>query len=73
MGRRKGKTYFTLVHAIHEAMIKSCRNIVIYVANDSCIKICRERLDEMLNPLYLVSDISDNSYYLVNGSSITLR
>lgn len=73
MGRQKGKTYFTLVHAIHEAMIKSCRNIVIYVANDSCIKICRERLDEMLNPLYLVSDISDNSYYLVNGSSITLR
>lgn len=73
MGRQKGKTNFTLVHAIREAMIKGGRNIVIYVANESCIKICRERLDEMLNPLYLVSDTSNNRYNLVNGSSITLR
>ena len=73
MGRQKGKTNFILVHAIREAMIKGGRNIVIYVANESCIKICRERLDEMLNPLYLVSDTSNNRYNLVNGSSITLR
>lgn len=73
MGRQKGKTNFTLVHAIREAMIKGGRNIVIYVANESCIKICRERLAEMLNPLYLVSDTSNNRYNLVNGSSITLR
>ena len=69
MGRQKGKTNFTLVHAIREAMIKGGRNIVIYVSN----KICRERLAEMLNPLYLVSDTSENRYNLVNGSSITLR
>ena len=69
MGRRKGKTNFTLVHAIREAMIKGGRNIVIYVANESCVKICRERLAEMLNPLYLVSDTSNNRYNLVNGSS----
>lgn len=73
MGRRKGKTNFTLVHAIREAMIKGGRNIVIYLANESCIKICRERLAEMLNPLYLVSDTSNNRYNLINGSSITLR
>lgn len=73
VGRRKGKTNFTLVHAIREAMIKGGRNIVIYVANESCIKICRERLAEMLNPLYLVSDTSNNRYNLINGSSITLR
>lgn len=73
MGRQKGKTNFILVHAIREAMIKGGRNIVIYVANDSCIKICRERLAEMLNPLYLVSDTSNNRYNLINGSSITLR
>ena len=73
MGRQKGKTNFTLVHAIREAMIKGGRNIVIYVANENCIKICRERLAEMLNPLYLVSDTSNNRYNLVNGSSITLR
>lgn len=73
MGRQKGKTNFTLVHGIREAMIKGGRNIVIYVANENCIKICRERLAEMLNPLYLVSDTSNNRYNLVNGSSITLR
>ena len=73
MGRQKGKTNFTLVHAIREAMIKGGRNIVIYVSNENCIKICRERLAEMLNPLYLVSDTSENRYNLVNGSSITLR
>ena len=73
MGRQKGKTNFTLVHAIREAMIKGGRNIVIYVANENCIKICRERLAEMMNPLYLVSDTSNNRYNLVNGSSITLR
>lgn len=73
MGRQEGKTNFTLVHAIREAMIDGGRNIVIYVANESCIKICRERLAEMLNPLYLVSDTSKNRYNLVNGSSITLR
>ena len=73
MGRREGKTTFVLIHAIREAMIKGGRNIVIYVANESCIKICRERLAEMLNPLYLVSDTSNNRYNLVNGSSITLR
>lgn len=73
MGRQEGKTNFTLVHAIREAMIAGGRNIVIYVANESCIKICRERLAEMLNPLYLVSDTSNNRYNLVNGSSITLR
>ena len=73
MGRQKGKTNFTLVHAIREAMIKGGRNIVIYVANENCIKICRERLAEMLNPLYLVSDTSENRYNLVNGSSIMLR
>ncbi|MBO5826930.1 MAG: terminase family protein [Paludibacteraceae bacterium] len=73
MGRQKGKTNFTLVHAIREAMIKGGRNIVIYVSNENCIKICRERLAEMLNPLYLVSDTSNNKYNLVNGSSITLR
>ena len=73
VGRQKGKTNFTLVHAIREAMIKGGRNIVIYVANESCIKTCRERLAEMLNPLYLVSDTSNNRYNLINGSSITLR
>lgn len=73
MGRREGKTTFALIHAIHEAMIKDGRKIVIYVANESCIKICRERLAEMLNPLYLVSYTSNNRYNLVNGSSITLR
>lgn len=73
MGRQEGKTTFVLIHAMREAMIKGGRNIVIYVANDSCIKICRERLSEMLNPLYLVSDTSNNKYNLVNGSSITLR
>lgn len=73
MGRREGKTTFALIHAIREAMIKGGRNIVIYVANEGCIKICRERLAEMLNPLYLVSDTSNNKYNLVNGSSITLR
>lgn len=73
MGRQKGKTNFTLVHAIREAMIKGGRNIVIYVANENCVKICRERLAEMMNPLYLVSDTSNNRYNLVNGSSITLR
>ena len=73
MGRQKGKTNFTLVHAIREAMKKGGRNIVIYVANESCVKICRERLAEMMNPLYLVSDTSNNRYNLVNGSSITLR
>ena len=73
MGRQKGKTNFTLVHAIREAMIKGGRNIVIYVANENCVKICRERLAEMLNPLYLVSYTSNNRYNLVNGSSITLR
>ena len=73
MGRREGKTTFALIHAIHEAMIKDGRNIVIYVANESGIKICRERLAEMLNQLYLVSDTSNNRYNLVNGSSITLR
>ena len=73
MGRREGKTTFVLIHAIREAMIDGGRNIVIYVANESCIKICRERLAEMLNQLYLVSDTSKNRYNLVNGSSITLR
>ena len=73
MGRREGKTTFALIHGIREAMIKGGRNIVIYVANESCIKICRERLAEMMNPLYLVSDTSNNRYNLVNGSSITLR
>lgn len=73
MGRQKGKTNFTLVHAIREAMIKGGRNIVIYVSNENCIKICRERLAKMLNTLYLVSDTSNNRYNLVNGSSITLR
>ena len=73
MGRQKGKTNFTLVHAIREAMIKGGRNIVIYLANENCIKICRERLAEMLNSLYLVSDTSNKRYNLVNGSSITLR
>jgi hypothetical protein len=73
MGRREGKTTFVLIHAIREAMIKGGRNIIIYVANESCIKICRDRLAEMLNPLYLVSDTSKNRYNLVNGSSITLR
>lgn len=73
MGRQEGKTNFTLVHAIREAMINGGRNIIIYVANESCIKICRERLAKMLNPLYLVSDTSNNRYNLINGSSITLR
>ena len=73
MGRREGKTTFALIHAIHEAMIKDGRNIVIYVANESCIKICRERLAEMLNPLYLVSNTSNTRYNLINGSSITLK
>lgn len=73
MGRREGKTTFALIHAIREALKRSGSNIVIYVANESCIKICRERLAEMLNPLYLVSDTSNNRYNLVNGSSITLR
>ena len=73
MGRREGKTTFVLIHAIREALKRSGSNIVVYVANESCIKICRERLAEMLNPLYLVSDTSNNKYNLVNGSSITLR
>ena len=73
MGRQKGKTNFTLVHAIREAMKKGGRNIGIYVATERCVKICRERLAEMMNPLYLVSDTSNNRYNLVNGSSITLR
>lgn len=73
MGRREGKTTFVLIHGIRQALKRSGSNIVIYVANESCIKICRERLAEMLNPLYLVSDTSKNRYNLVNGSSITLR
>ena len=73
MGRREGKTTFALIHGIRQALKRSGRNIVIYVANESCIKICRERLAEMLNPLYLVSDTSNNKYNFVNGSSITLR
>ena len=73
MGRREGKTTFALIHGIRQALKRSGSNIVIYVANESCIKICRERLAEMLNPLYLVSDTSNNKYNLVNGSSITLR
>ena len=73
MGRQKGKTTFVLIHAIREALKRSGSNIVVYVANESCIKICRERLAEMLNPLYLVSDTSEKRYNLVNGSSITLR
>ena len=72
-GRQEGKTTFALIHAIREALKRSGSNIVVYVANESCIKICRERLAEMLNPLYLVSDTSNNKYNLVNGSSITLR
>ena len=73
MGRREGKTTFALIRGIGEALMRSGSNIVIYVANESCIKICRERLAEMLNPLYLVSDTSNTRYNLVNGSSITLR
>lgn len=73
MGRQEGKTTFALIHGIRQALKRSGSNIVIYVANESCIKTCRERLAEMLNPLYLVSDTSNNKYNLVNGSSITLR
>ena len=73
MGRQKGKTNFTLVHAIREAMIKGGSNIVVYVADESCIKICQERMAKMLNPLYLVSHTSNNKYQLINGSTISIR
>ena len=48
MGRQKGKTTFVLIHAIREALKRSGSNIVVYVANESCIKICQERMAEML-------------------------
>lgn len=72
-GRREGKTTFVLIHGIREAIMKSGRNIVIYVADESCIKICQERMAEMLNPLYLVSHTSNNKYQLINGSTISIR
>ena len=53
IGRREGKTTFALIHGIREALKRSGSNIVVYVANESCVKICQERMAEMLNPLYL--------------------
>ena len=73
IGRQGGKTTFALIHCIREALKRSGSNIVVYVANESCIKICRERLAEMLNPLYLVSHTSNNKYQLINGSTISIR
>ena len=73
VGRREGKTTFALIHGIREAIMKSGCNIVIYVADESCIKICQERMAEMLNPLYLVSHTSNNKYQLINGSTISIR
>ena len=73
VGRREGKTTFALIHGIREAIMKSGCNIVIYVADESCIKICQERMAEMLNPLCLVSHTSNNKYQLINGSTISIR
>ena len=73
MGRQEGKTTFVLIHGIREAIIKGGRNIVIYVADESCIKICQERIAEMLNPLCLVNHTSKNKYQLINGSTISIR
>ena len=73
MGRREGKTTFALIHGIRQALKRSGSNIVIYVANESCIKICQERMAGMLNPLYLVSHTCGNKYQLINDSTITIR
>lgn len=73
MGRREGKTTFALIHGIRQALKRSGSNIVIYVANESCIKICQERMAGMLNPLYLVSHTCNNKYQLINGSTISIR
>ncbi len=73
MGRREGKTTFSLIRGIGEALMRSGNNIVIYVADTSCVKICQERMAEMLNPLYLIDYTRNNSYRLINGSTITIR
>ena len=73
MGRREGKTTFALIHGIRQALKRSGSNIVIYVANESCIKICQERMAGMLNSLYLVSHTCGNKYQLINDSTITIR
>ena len=73
IGRQEGKTTFALIHCIREALKRSGSNIVVYVANESCVKICQERMAEMLNPLYLVNHTSKNKYQLINGSIISIR